>query len=153
MNIKELATILKITQALTRNLLQTSGFNLEELTEDQLEQLTLLAAKLSNSSGLTRKNLSEIQTQQNSAIALEDVKVSDQPNGFNDRFAQYVSTVRSTLEKESSAIAQITQDYPLLLASAVKNITTTDEFQAQLSTNAQTSANELMQIFNNSRGL
>ena len=153
MNIKELATILKITQALTRNLLQTSGFTLEELTEDQLEQLTLLAAKLSNSSGLTRKNLSEIQTQQDSTIALEDVKVSDQPNGFNDRFAQYVSTVRSTLEKESSAIAQITQDYPLLLASAVKNITETDDFQAQLATNAQTSANELMQIFNNSRGL
>ena len=153
MNIKELASLLKITQALTRNLLQTSGFTLEELTEDQLEQLTLLAAKLSNSSGLTRKNLSEIQTQQNSTIALEDVKVSDQPNGFNDRFAQYVSTVRSTLEKESSAIAQITQDYPLLLASAVKNITETDDFQAQLATNAQTSANELMQIFNNSRGL
>ena len=153
MTIKELATILKITQALTRNLLQTSGFTLEELTEDQLEQLTLLAAKLSNSSGLTRKNLSEIQTQQSSTIALEDVKVSDKPNGFNDRFSQYVSTVRSTLEKESSAIAQITQDYPLLLASAVKNITETDDFQAQLATNAQTSANELMQIFNNSRGL
>jgi len=153
MNIKELATILKITQALTRNLLQTSGFNLEELTEDQLEQLTLLAAKLSNSSGLTRKNLSEIQTQQNSAIALEDVKVSDQPNGFNDRFSQYIATVRNTLNEESSAIAQITQDYPLLLASAVKNITETDDFQARLSTNAQTSANELMSIFNNSRGL
>ena len=153
MNIKELASLLKISQALSRNLLQTSGFTLEELTEDQLEQLTLLAAKLSNSSGLTRKNLSEIQTQQSSTIALEDVKVSDQPNGFNDRFAQYVSTVRSTLEKESSAIAQITQDYPLLLASAVKNITETDDFQAQLATNAQTSANELMQIFNNSRGL
>ena len=153
MNIKELATILKITQALTRNLLQTSGFTLEELTEDQLEQLTLLAAKLSNSSGLTRKNLSEIQTQQNSAIALEDVKVSDQPNGFNDRFSQYIATVRNTLNEESSAIAQITQDYPLLLASAVKNITETDDFQARLSTNAQTSANELMSIFNNSRGL
>ena len=153
MNIKELATILKITQALTRNLLQTSGFNLEELTEDQLEQLTLLAAKLSNSSGLTRKNLSEIQTQQSSEIALEDVKVSDQPNGFNDRFSQYIATVRNTLNEESSAIAQITQDYPLLLASAVKNITETDDFQARLSTNAQTSANELMQIFNNSRGL
>jgi len=153
MNIKELATILKITQALTRNLLQTSGFTLEELTEDQLEQLTLLAAKLSNSSGLTRKNLSEIQTQQSSTIALEDVKVSDKPNGFNDRFSQYIATVRSTLDKESSAIAQITQDYPLLLASAVKNITETDDFQARLSTNAQTSANELMSIFNNSRGL
>ena len=153
MNIKELATILKITQALTRNLLQTSGFTLEELTEDQLEQLTLLAAKLSNSSGLTRKNLSEIQTQQSSTIALEDVKVSDKPNGFNDRFSQYIATVRSTLDKESSAIAQITQDYPLLLASAVKNITETDDFQAQLAINAQTSANELMSIFNNSRGL
>ena len=153
MNIKELATILKTTQALSRNLLQTSGFTLENLTDDQLEQLKTLAAKLSNSSGLARKNLSEIQTKQSSEIALEDVKVSDQPNGFNDRFAQYVSTVRSTLEKESSAIAQITQDYPLLLASAVKNITETDDFQAQLATNAQTSANELMQIFNNSRGL
>ena len=153
MNIKELATILKTTQALSRNLLQTSGYTLEELTEDQLEQLKVLAAKLSNSSGLARKNLSEIQTQQSSEIALEDVKVSDQPNGFNDRFSQYVSTVRSTLEKESSAIAQITQDYPLLLASAVKNITETDDFQAQLTTNAQTSANELMSIFNNSRGL
>ena len=153
MNIKELATILKTTQALSRNLLQTSGFTLENLTDDQLDQLKVLAAKLSNSSGLTRKNLSEIQTQQDSTIALEDVKVSDQPNGFNDRFAQYVSTVRSTLEKESSAIAQITQDYPLLLASAVKNITETDDFQAQMTINAQTSANELMQIFNNSRGL
>ena len=153
MNIKELASLLKISQALSRNLLQTSGYTLEELTEDQLDQLKVLAAKLSNSSGLARKNLSEIQTQQNSEIALEDVKVSDQPNGFNDRFSQYVSTVRSTLEKESSAIAQITQDYPLLLASAVKNITETDEFQAQLTTNAQTSANELMSIFNNSRGL
>ena len=153
MNIKELATILKTTQALSRNLLQTSGYTLEELTEDQLDQLKVLAAKLSNSSGLARKNLSEIQTQQSSTIALEDVKVSDQPNGFNDRFSQYVSTVRSTLEKESSAIAQITQDYPLLLASAVKNITETDDFQAQLTTNAQTSANELMSIFNNSRGL
>ena len=100
MNIKELASLLKISQALSRNLLQTSGFTLEELTEDQLDQLKVLAAKLSNSSGLTRKNLSEIQTQQDSTIALEDVKVSDQPNGFNDRFAQYVSTVRSTLEKD-----------------------------------------------------
>ena len=153
MNIKELATILKISQALSRNLLQTSGYTLENLTDDQLDQLKTLAAKLSNSSGLARKNLSEIQTQQESTIALEDVKVSDQPNGFNDRFAQYVSTVRSTLEKESSAIAQITQDYPLLLASAVKNITESDDFQARLSTNAQTSANELMAIFNNSRGL
>jgi len=153
MNIKELASLLKTTQALTRNLLQTSGYTLEELTENQLEQLTLLAAKLSNSSGLARKNLSEIQTQQSSEIALEDVKVSDQPNGFNDRFANYISTVRSTLDKESSAIAQITQDYPLLLASAVKNITESDDFQAQLTINAQTSANELMSIFNNSRGL
>ena len=153
MNIKELASLLKISQALSRNLLQTSGFTLEELTEDQLEQLTLLAAKLSNSSGLTRKNLSEIQTKQSSEIALEDVKVSDKPNGFNDRFSQYIATVRNTLNEESSAIAQITQDYPLLLASAVSQITTTDEFQAKLATNAQTSANELMQIFNNSRGL
>jgi len=153
MNIKELASLLKISQALTRNLLQTSGFTLENLTDDQLDQLKVLAAKLSNSSGLARKNLSEIQTKQSSAIALEDVKVSDQPNGFNDRFANYISSVRDTLSKESSAIAQITQDYPLLLASAVKNITETDEFQAQLATNAQTSANELMSIFNNSRGL
>jgi|GEM_PF-5142701 len=153
MNIKELASLLKISQALTRNLLQTSGFTLENLTDDQLDQLKVLAAKLSNSSGLARKNLSEIQTKQSSAIALEDVKVSDQPNGFNDRFSQYIATVRNTLEKESSAIAQITQDYPLLLASAVKNITETDDFQAQLATNAQTSANELMSIFNNSRGL
>ena len=153
MNIKELASLLKITQALTRNLLQTSGYTIEELTEDQLEQLKTLAAKLSGSSGLAKKDLSEIQTKQSSAIALEDVKVSDQPNGFNDRFSQYVSTVRNTLEKESSAIAQITQDYPLLLASAVKNITETDDFQAQLAINAQTSANELMSIFNNSRGL
>jgi len=153
MNIKEIATLLKITQALTRNLLQTSGYTLEELTEDQLEQLKTLAAKLSGSSGLAKKDLSEIQTQQDSTIALEDVKVSDQPNGFNDRFSQYVSTVRSTLDKESRAIAQITQDYPLLLASAVSQITTTDEFQAKLATNAQTSANELMAIFNSSRGL
>ena len=153
MNIKELATLLKITQALTRNLLQTSGFNLEDLSDEQLEQLKSLSAKISNSSGLAKKDLGEIQTQQDSTIALEDVKVSDKPNGFNDRFSQYVSTVRSTLEKESSAIAQITQDYPLLLASAVSQITTTDEFQAKLATNAQTSANELMQIFNNSRGL
>ena len=153
MNIKELASLLKITQALTRNLLQTSGYTLEELTEDQLEQLKTLAAKLSGSSGLAKKDLSEIQTQQDSTIALEDVKVSDQPNGFNDRFANYISTVRSTLEKESNAIAQITQDYPLLLASAVKNITETDDFQARLATNAQTSANELMAIFDNSRGL
>ena len=153
MNIKELATILKTTQALTRNLLQTSGYTLEELTEDQLDQLKVLAAKLSNSSGLARKNLSEIQTQQNSTIALEDVKVSDQPNGFNDRFSQYINMIRDNLSQESSAIAQITQDYPLLLASAVKNITETDDFQAQLAINAQTSANELMSIFNNSRGL
>jgi len=153
MNIKELATILKTTQALSRNLLQTSGFTLENLTEDQLEQLKVLAAKLSGSSGLAKKNLSEIQTKQSSEIALEDVKVSDQPNGFNDRFSQYIATVRNTLNEESSAIAQITQDYPLLLASAVKNITETDDFQARLSTNAQTSANELMSIFNNSRGL
>ena len=153
MNIKELASLLKISQALSRNLLQTSGFTLEELTEDQLDQLKVLAAKLSNSSGLARKNLSEIQTQQSSTIALEDVKVSDQPNGFNDRFSQYINMIRDNLSQESSAIAQITQDYPLLLASAVKNITETDDFQARLTTNAQTSANELMSIFNNSRGL
>ena len=153
MNIKEIATLLKITQALTRNLLQTSGYILEELTEDQLEQLKTLAAKLSGSSGLAKKDLSEIQTQQDSTIALEDVKVSDQPNGFNDRFSQYVSTVRSTLEKESSAIVQITEDYPLLLASAVSHIMATDESKSRLAKNAQTSANELMQIFNASRGL
>ena len=153
MNIKELATILKTTQALSRNLLQTSGFTLENLTEDQLEQLKTLAAKLSGSSGLAKKDLSEIQTKQSSEIALEDVKVSDQPNGFNDRFSQYINMIRDNLSQESSAIAQITQDYPLLLASAVSQITTTDEFQAKLATNAQTSANELMQIFNNSRGL
>jgi len=153
MNIKELATILKTTQALSRNLLQTSGFTLENLTDDQLDQLKVLAAKLSNSSGLTRKNLSEIQTQQSSTIALEDVKVSADPNGFNDRFSQYINMIRDNLSQESSAIAQITQDYPLLLASAVSQITTTDEFQKKLATNAQTSANELMSIFNNSRGL
>ena len=153
MNIKELATLLKITQALSRNLLQTSGFTLDELTEDQLEQLKVLAAKLSGSSGLAKKDLGEIQTQQDSTIVLDEVKTSEHPNGFNDRFSQYVSTVRKTLQEESSAIAQITQDYPLLLASAVKNITETDDFQARLSTNAQTSANELMSIFNNSRGL
>ena len=153
MNIKELATILKITQALSRNLLQTSGYTLEELTDEQLEQLKTLAAKLSNSSGLAKKDLSEIQTQQSSTIALEDVKVSADPNGFNDRFSQYINMIRDNLSQESSAIAQITQDYPLLLASAVKNITETDDFQAQMATNAQTSANELMSIFNNSRGL
>jgi len=153
MNIKEIATLLKTTQALTRNLLQTSGFTLENLTDDQLDQLKVLAAKLSNSSGLARKNLSEIQTQQSSTIALEDVKVSDQPNGFNDRFSQYINMIRDNLSQESNAIAQITQDYPLLLASAVKNITETDDFQARLATNAQTSANELMAIFDNSRGL
>lgn len=153
MNIKELATALKTTQALTKNLLETSGYTLSELNEDQLENLKSLVCKLSGSSGLAKADLSEIQTHPLSTIALENVQVSTEENGFNDRFSQYISMVRDTLAKESSAIAKITEDYPLLLSSAVQQKMTTDESKARLVKNAQISANELMVMFNQSRGL
>ena len=152
MNIKELATALKVTQTLAKNFLETSGYTLENLTDDQLEKLKSLSAKLSGSSGLAKADLSEIQTQPLSTIALENVQVSTEENGFNDRFSQYIGMVRDTLAKESSAITRITEDYPLLLSSAVQQKMTMPESKARLAQNAQTSANELMAIFNQSRG-
>ena len=152
MNIKEVAIQLKVTQNLAKNLIETSGFVLAELTDEQLEALKILAGKVSGS-GMVKKNLGDIQTQtQPSEIAVEEVRVSDHENGFNDRFAQYVSTVRTTLDKESTAITRITEDYPLLLAEAVHVKMNTPESKEALAKNALNAAEALMSLFDFSRG-